>query len=110
MDKMNTAQTTDVYEVVFTKFKEGTTLDAQIAAMAQLNDVVSQFEGFKSRNYFYSEENKHWVDMVVWTDVERAKRASEQAMANPTAGEVFMLMDESAMIFSHYHRQGGIAA
>lgn len=100
----------DVFEIVSTKFKEGISIEEQQRAMANLNEVVKQFEGFKSRDYYYSADNGRWVDFVVWSDHELALKASESAMSDPKAGEVFTLMDESSSIFSHYERVGGITS
>jgi len=104
----NVAISGDVFEIVSTKFKEGISMDEQKRAMANLNEVVKQFEGFKSRDYFYSADSGRWVDFVVWSDHELALKASESAMRDPKAGEVFKLMDDSSSIFSHYERVGGI--
>ena len=103
----NTAIAGDVFEIVSTKFKEGTPIEKQKKAMAKLNAVVKEFEGFKSRDYYYSADNGRWVDFVVWSDQELAVKASELAMNDPKAGEVFSLMDENTMIFSHYEIMGG---
>ena len=103
----STAIAGDVFEIVSTKFKEGTSIEEQKRAMAKLNDVVKQFEGFKSRDYYYSADNGRWIDFVVWSDQELAVKASESAMNDPKAGEVFSLMDENTMIFSHYEIMGG---
>lgn len=100
----------DAFEIVSMKFKDGISIEDQKASMEKLNSVVKKFEGFKSRDYYYSEENGRWFDFVVWSDLKLAKRASEQAMKDPVAGEVFMKMDEKTMIFSHYNRVGGVKA
>ena len=98
----------DTFEVVSTKFKDGVSLAEQEKLMAKLNEIVKTFEGFKSRDYYYSSENGRWVDFVVWESLEQAKKASEQAMQNPEAGKVFSQIDEKSTIFSHYKRVGGM--
>ncbi len=97
----------DAFEVVSLKFKEGVRLEEQKSLMAELNQVITNYEGFKSRDYFYSPENGRWIDFVVWSDVKLAKRAAEAAMNDPKVGVVFSKMDEKTMIFSHYERMGG---
>lgn len=104
-----TAKAEDVFEIVSTKFKEGISLEEQKQSMAKLNQVVGQFPGFRSRQYYYSSESGRWIDVVLWTDIESAKKASEQAMINPTSSEVFVKMDESSTIFSYYEKVGGIS-
>lgn len=98
----------DVFEIVSSKFKDTVTLEEQKAQMAQLNEIVSKFEGFKSRDYFYSEENGRWIDFIVWNDLNLAIAASKQAMNDPVARSIFMNIEENSMIFSHYQRVGGI--
>lgn len=98
----------DTFEVVSMKFKEGISIAEQEKLMAKLNGIVKSFDGFKSRDYFYSKENGRWIDYVVWENLEKAKKASEQAMQNPDAGKVFSQIDEKSMIFSHYDRVGGV--
>jgi hypothetical protein len=98
----------DAFEVVSVKFNEGVSLEEQKKLMMDLNNVVKKFEGFKSRDYYYSSENGRWIDFVVWSDVKLAKKASEQVMTDPVAGAVISKMDEKSMIFSHYERVGGV--
>lgn len=94
------------YEIVMTKFKDNISYEEQQAAMEKLNNIVINFSGFVSRDYFYSEDLQQWVDVVQWQDLAAAKAASEQAMNNPDAIAVFSLMDESSMSFSHYRHMG----
>lgn len=98
----------DCFEVVSSKFKDGISLEDQKQLMIKLNDIVKAFDGFKSRDYYYSVENGRWIDFVVWESSEKAKKASEKAMQNPEAGKVFSQIDEKSMIFSHYDRVGGV--
>lgn len=102
------ASADDCFEVVSHKFNDGVTLDKQKRLMEKLNDIVKTFDGFKSRDYYYSKENGRWIDFVVWESLEKAKKASEQAMQNSEAGKVFSQIEEKSMIFSHYDRVGGI--
>ena len=103
----NLATAGDAFEVASVKFNEGVSLEEQRKLMMDLNNVVKKFEGFKSRDYYYSSENGRWIDFVVWSDVKLAKKASEQVMTDPVAGAVISKMDEKSMIFSHYERVGG---
>lgn len=104
----NLATAGDVFEVVSLKFNEGVSLEEQKKLMIDLNSIVKKFEGFKSRDYYYSSENGRWIDFVVWSDVKLAKKASEQIMTDPAAGAVVSKMEEKSMIFSHYERVGGV--
>jgi len=104
----NVAVAGDAFEVVSVKFKDGVSFEVQESLMLTLNEVVHTFEGFKSRDYYYSKDNGRWIDFVVWESVEKAKKASEKAMSNPKAKKVFAQMDNKTMIFSHYERIGGL--
>jgi len=97
----------EAYEVVSMKFKENVGLEEQKRLMEKLNPIVERFEGFLSREYFYSADNGRWIDLVVWSSLEHAKKASDEAMKIPEAGEIFAQIDETSMIFSHYKRIGG---
>ena len=76
--------------------------------MASLNTVVQTATGFKSRDYYYSEENGHWIEFIVWDNEESAKAASADMMKNEDALTVFGLVDQTTMLFSHYQHKGGI--
>ena len=96
------------YEIVHTKFKSEISVEKQKELMAELNQVVQKFDGFESRNYFYSEELDAWVDIVIWTNSQAALAANTLAMENAEALKVFASMDEKNMIFSHYKQIGSI--
>ncbi|MCE3010881.1 MAG: hypothetical protein LW875_09740 [Proteobacteria bacterium] len=104
----NLATAGDAFEVVSLKFNEGVSLEEQKKLMMDLNRIVKKFDGFKSRDYYYSSENGRWIDFVVWSDVKLAKKASEQIMIDPAAGALVSKMEEKSMIFSHYERVGGV--
>lgn len=94
----------EAIEIVVMKFKDNVSFDDQKKSMETLSKIVSSFKGFVSREYYYSSENKRWIDFVIWESLELAKKASAEAMKNPTAGEIFSKIDQPDMIFSHYER------
>jgi len=104
---LHTANADDAFEIVVTKFKESINQTEQQQAMQTLNTIVTKLAGFKSRDYYYSNENQYWVDFVVWDDKSSAKQAAEQIMQNPKATDIFSLMDNEKSIFSHYQYIGG---
>lgn len=104
----NIVLATEIFEIVSLKFKDGVNLEEQKILMVELNSVIQKFEGFKSRDYFYSYENQHWIDFVVWSDFKLAKKASEAAMKDPKAVAFFSKIDEKTMLFSHYQKVGGV--
>lgn len=96
------------YEIVSFSYKEEIPFSLQKIATESLNDIVSRFPGFKSREYYYSEENNRWFDFVTWESITAAKAASEKVMNDPEAMKLFTLMDKESMIFSHYKALGGV--
>ncbi|MCM0606355.1 MAG: hypothetical protein KA715_09725 [Xanthomonadaceae bacterium] len=96
----NLALSADAYEIVSLKFKDDVKVDEQKKLMADLNRIIQKFEGFKSRDYFYSPENERWIDFVVWSDVKLAKKASGEVMNDPIAGAVFSKIDEKTIFFT----------
>lgn len=103
----NIASAGDIFEIVTFKFKENVSMEDQKKALEKLNTCVKKYEGFKSREYFFSKESNSWIDSVVWTSSENAKKAAEQVMKDPEAGKIFSLMDDKSMVFSHYEKVGG---
>ncbi|WP_438465703.1 hypothetical protein [Marinomonas sp. PE14-40] len=95
-----------IYEIVSTKFNEGIEYPAQLKAMQKLDSVVSTFEGFESRRYYYSADLNRWTDIVTWQDVTLAIAASKQAFNNETALNVFSMMEDESQIFSYNHLIG----
>ena len=94
----------ETYEIVSFKYKGDVPFEVQQQSTESLNEVVSSFEGFQSRQFFYSDENHRWFDLVVWDSIEDAKLATEKAMADPRALKVFALMDENSALFAHYKK------
>lgn len=99
-----------IYEIVNTRFNSEIDYSQQQEAMESLNSVVSAFDGFQQRRFFYSKELNRWTDIVIWDSLPQAKQASEQAMANPIAQQAFSKMDMKETLFSHYHLVGSIDA
>lgn len=100
--------TTESFEIVSFAFNKEVSFDAQQSSLESLNDIVKTLKGFKSRDYYYSEDNQRWFDFIVWESLEDAQAASKQIMNNPQALEIFALMDEQTMSISHYKKLGGV--
>ena len=98
------------FEIIALKFRNDVELTAQETAMASLNTVVQTAAGFKSRDYYYSEENGHWIEFIVWDNEASAKAASADMIKNDDALAVFGLVDQTNMLFSHYQHKGGTGA
>jgi hypothetical protein len=104
----NSTSANESYEIVSYRYKDGVSFEEQRRSTDSLNAIVAEFNGFKSRAFYYSEESQRWFDFVTWESLEHAKSASEQAMKNPEALRVFGLMNEESMIFSHFKKMGGV--
>jgi hypothetical protein len=98
-----TAMAADVHEFIVLKFKDGISKSEQIESMRKLDKILSQFEGFKMREFFFSEADNRWVDHIVWTNMDFAI-ASEKALENPEAAAIFQKVDAKSTIFSRYEK------
>lgn len=107
---MTTAKkiTTDSFEIISFAFKAGVPFDTQLASTEALNEIVQELKGFKSREFYYSEDYERWFDLIVWQSLADAQEASKQIMKNPKALEVFALMDDTKLSFSHYKKLGEV--
>jgi hypothetical protein len=103
----NVAVSGDAIEIVSLKFKEGVGFEEQSALMMKLSSVMTGFHGFKSRDFYYGSENGRWVDFVVWSDLELAKKAVEASFSDPVVGAVMSKVEEKSVIFSFYEHIGG---
>ena len=106
MTKLQSENSPETFEIVSTKFNADVSLDEQTKAMNTLNEFIGKLEGFKSRNYYYSEKEGQWVDFIIWKDEPSATAASEEIMKIPEVGKVFSMLDMQATSFSHYQRVG----
>ncbi|PHS00838.1 MAG: hypothetical protein COA68_04190 [Oceanobacter sp.] len=98
------------FEIIALQFRDNVEFADQEAAMANLNTVVKTAAGFQSRDYYYSEENGHWIEFIVWDNEASAKAASANMMKNEDALAVFSLVEQTTMLFSNYQHKGGTAA
>lgn len=110
MINAQSANTKNSFEIISFAFKKDISKEQQKTAMAALNAKIIDFPGFLSRDYYYSQEQQRWIDFAVWTDLQSAQDASKKMMEDATALEIFGMIEESSMIFTHYHHEGGIKA
>lgn len=102
------ANKNNTFEIIALQFQAGIDFAAQETAMQKLNPIVQTASGFVSRDYYYSEENGHWIEFITWEDEAAAKQASADMMKNENALAVFGMVDQKTMLFSHYQHKGGI--
>ena len=98
----------NAFEVVSFQFNSDVSFDEQKSCMDKINDIVKDYNGLISRQYYFSKEKNSWIDFAIWEDLKSAKAASEQIMNNPQAGALFSKMNQETMMFSHYELIGNI--
>lgn len=105
--KFNLHGPENAFEVVSFEFLKNIELSEQKVLMNELNQIVKNFDGFKSRDYYYSSSNGRWIDFIIWNNAHLAEKASEEMMNDPKARLVFSKIEEKSMIFSNYMWVGG---
>lgn len=80
-----------VHEFVLLEFQRGVPLPEQVEIMRQLDGMVATLDGFLAREYFYSSDQRRWLDHLVWADRGAAER-SEQLTDEPRAAALFQRM------------------
>jgi hypothetical protein len=81
----------EVHEFVLLEFQRGVPLAEQVEIMRQLDGTIAALDGFLAREYFYSAEERRWLDHLVWADRGAAER-SERLAAEPDAAALFQRM------------------
>jgi len=97
----NMNQQATVVEVVVFDLNEGVNPEEAKEAIRSLNDFVSEQPGFVERRTGIATDGK-WIDIVYWTDLASAERASEQLMKDPASQQVVGLMNSETMLFKHF--------
>lgn len=88
-------------ELVLFQAREGVDTDSARQAFLDLNQVVEGFDGFVARRTAIAEDGQY-LDMIYWTELDLALKASEEAGKDKTAQKSFALMEEKGMIFKHF--------
>lgn len=91
---------TGTIELVLFKINGNYSDRAILEAAAMLNDFIESQAGFISRTLSKAEDGT-WSDLVLWTDLDSARKAGEKVMNEPCAGKFFSMIDESTMQFLH---------
>lgn len=90
-----------IIELVLWKPKAGISNEDMQTSISALNNFVKDQPGFISRKTALAEDGQ-FLDFVLWTDLNSAKVASEKAMKNEQALEIFGIIEEEGMLFKHY--------
>ncbi len=90
-----------VVEMVLFELNEGVSVEEGKQAMKALDEFVSQMPGFISRKLSVNEEGQ-FLDLVFWTDLASAKKASEEVMKREDMVKHFSVINQETMTFKHF--------
>jgi hypothetical protein len=91
----------EIFEVVVSKFKPGLDQKKEVDLTKSLNEFLKEQPGFKSRDVFFDEKQKMYVDLVTWKDEKSAKDAAAKAEKSPICQPVFTQIEQQGMVFLH---------
>lgn len=86
-------------ELVLFKTKEGYTKEQVIKAATGMNVIMKNYEGYVSRKLAVTEDGQ-WMDLVYWTDLDSAQKASKHILENKLGEAYFKMIDDTTMEFS----------
>jgi len=90
-----------IIEMVLWKSMEGISTEKAKQSITKLNDFINKQPGFLGRKTALAEDGK-FLDIVYWTDIESAKKASEKAMQNGELIPIFSTINQKEMMFQHF--------
>lgn len=91
----------EIFEIVVSKFKPGLDQKKEVDLTKSLNEFSKNQAGFKSREVYYDEKQKMYVDLVTWKDEKSAKDAAAKAEKSPVCQPVFSQIEQQGMVFLH---------
>ena len=97
--KMNEKPT--VIELVLFNVNEGVSLEKAKIILNKLNEIVRKQKGFISRKTAIAKEGQ-FLDLVYWTDLNAAEKASEILLKNEEAAKVFSIIKQDNLLFKHF--------
>ncbi len=93
---------TGVVEIVISKTKDNYSEDEIIAAAKNLNPLLDTFDGFLSRKLLLTED-KYWIDVLYWTDMQEAKSAFAKIGESTIALPYLEMADENNTQIHHFN-------
>ncbi|CAL2087370.1 conserved hypothetical protein [Tenacibaculum sp. 190524A05c] len=90
-----------IIELVLWEFRDNVNIQQGKEYVLKLNEFVKMQPGFISRITSVTKEGK-FLDIIYWSDLASAKKASEKAMENEMTTTIFSTMNEKGMIFQHF--------
>ncbi|MDO5968636.1 hypothetical protein Q4Q35_02340 [Flavivirga aquimarina] len=89
-------------ELVLFKTKPAFTKEVVVSAAKNMNSILEKHKGYISRKLSITEDGQ-WMDIVYWTDLESAKKASKHILENQLSQKYFEMIDEATMEFTHFN-------
>lgn len=90
-----------IIELILFNVNKGVRIEDAKKSLSKLNEILSKQEGFVSRETAISKEDQ-FLDVVCWTDLDAAKKASEIMLKNPETTKIFSIIKEKGMIFEYF--------
>jgi len=91
---------TKTIELVLFKTKQEYARKEVIKAGEAINSILESLDGFISRKLAFTKDGD-WMDLVYWTDLQKAESASKAILNNEIAKKYFGMIDEATMQFMH---------
>ncbi|WP_325892346.1 hypothetical protein [Grimontia sp. NTOU-MAR1] len=91
----------NVVETVRFKLKEGTDVNAFLAAAEGTLPYISGCKGFVYRSLSFDEQSQEWTDIVYWTNLANAQAASENFMNDEGARKMVSHIDSATLVMAH---------
>ena len=89
-------------EVVRYALNNGISTDSYKESSNQLNNELQPVDGFFKRDVYFNEEQRLWLDIVLWESVDVAKAAEEHLMKNGKAKSFFNAINPLTVKMNHF--------
>lgn len=90
-----------VIELVLFNVNEGISLEEAKVALNNINEIVGKQKGFISRKTAITKDGQ-FLDLIYWTDLNAAEKASEILLKNAEVAKVFSIIKQDDMLFKHF--------
>ena len=90
------------HEIIVVVFRPEIGLVEQKEVMKRIGAISATTDGFVSRQTFYTEVDKRWIDYIIWRDLAAADASIENAKTFPKAATLFAKIDRAKSVWSRY--------
>ena len=90
-----------ILEVVSFRLIEGGEDAGFVEAAREVNDVLRAMPGFLNRRLIKTDD-RHWTDIVEWTDLESARHAAEKLHQQPGAQGFCSMIDMGSVAMADH--------